>query len=191
MSFLITMNSIVSNEIFSSNLNASDQELPEKMCDFNRITVSITQNINKNNLHTLVVSITYILDLLESVEPIFYTDNTPPEISLEGVTNNSIVQVNSEINVIITDSSEIVDAQYRWDSFSYANLIAPYKVTVPSDIGAHLLNIYAEDEVGNSALVLYVLTIVENTSETGNSLIISLISLVSVTIVVLLNKNKK
>ncbi len=87
-------------------------------------------------------------------EYFFIFDNTPPDILLVNVLNETTQPQGKNIDIIIDDRSYPIDVQYKWDSDSLAawspflgNL---YRAYLPSTAGWHNLSVFANDTFGNS-----------------------------------------
>lgn len=92
----------------------------------------------------------------------FRTDNTPPSITLNGITNNSIVDTGTSIDFSINDASPIQSILYNWNgnantSGTLSNGILT--ISILGNAGSQVLRIYVEDSATNNAFSTFVFSI--------------------------------
>ncbi|MFX0211917.1 MAG: hypothetical protein ACFFDT_38435, partial [Candidatus Hodarchaeota archaeon] len=73
--------------------------------------------------------------------------NYNPEVILEALTNNSILDITAIINLTITDTN-LEQAWYNWNSNYNQTLNNPWDVLTPNTEGYHWLNVYSNDTIG-------------------------------------------
>lgn len=122
--------------------------------------------LNFNNTEGYHILTVFSNDTLNNVNYkiyTFYTDNNPPIINLNTVSNNSVLQSGNNLTFSIFDSySNINYVYYTWNQSANTNISDPYEVPLPGSDGIYRLNITAVDNAGNSIFVLYYF-IIDNT----------------------------
>ncbi|MHA1555591.1 MAG: hypothetical protein ACTSPM_01520, partial [Candidatus Heimdallarchaeota archaeon] len=118
----------------------------------------IYPNQGFNGIHNLTIQTT---DDFGSTETVYFFnfDNTAPAISLENVLNETQQPLGKNIDVKITDESDI-DVLYKWDSDSFADWTTKvsgniWRTTLPTSEGWHNLTVYANDTFGHDVSTLY------------------------------------
>lgn len=92
---------------------------------------------------------------------VFTTDDTKPAISLNSPINGSTHQSGTIVSLNITDINGIGEVYYSWNGGGNVSLVAPFNISLPSDIGTYMLRVYATDVAGNSASETYMFAVTE------------------------------
>ncbi|MFW9924202.1 MAG: hypothetical protein ACFFDW_13035, partial [Candidatus Thorarchaeota archaeon] len=110
-----------------------------------------------NGLHNLTIQTQDVFGTIDTVY-FFYFDNSAPIISLYNVLNNTQQPLGKNIDVEITDYSDLT-VLYKWDIDSYSswNPIGGsiYRTTLPASEGWHYLSVYTNDTFGQENSKLY------------------------------------
>ncbi|MFX0060915.1 MAG: SBBP repeat-containing protein [Candidatus Hermodarchaeota archaeon] len=86
-------------------------------------------------------------------------DETPPSISLNNPTNNTMAQADTVIDLNIADDNiGLSHVLYNWDGAANLTLETPYDVILPPSEVQHVLSVYANDSAGNWASKTFVFT---------------------------------
>jgi hypothetical protein len=107
--------------------------------------------------HTLYVNATDDVGNINYTIFTFTTDDTNPSVVLVTPANNTVHNSGSSIDLAISDIN-LVLAQYKWDTDSWATLPAPYDTSLPMGAGFHTLHINATDSASNENYTLYIFT---------------------------------
>ncbi|MHA2031763.1 MAG: hypothetical protein ACW99Q_20485, partial [Candidatus Kariarchaeaceae archaeon] len=111
-----------------------------------------------DGLHILHVYTLDVLDNWEAQQFHFVTDDTIPFISLETLLNGTELAPLSIIDFKITDF-HLDRILYHWESGNNLTLNSPFRISLPSEIGLHLLTVYASDFAGNWAIERFSFTV--------------------------------
>ena len=111
-----------------------------------------------DGLHILHVYTLDVLDNWEAQQFHFVTDDTSPLISLETLLNGTELAPLSIIDFKIIDF-HLERILYHWESGNNLTLNSPFRISLPSEIGLHLLTVYASDFAGNWAIERFSFTV--------------------------------
>ncbi len=106
--------------------------------------------------HVLRVYANDIVGNWASKRYVFTTDDTAPIITLNSPSNNTVNPSGTTIDLDVTDATSVDTVWYNWDGGTNLTLTSPYDVQLPVGDGQHVLNIFANDTLGNSAYKRYV-----------------------------------
>ncbi|MFX1251451.1 MAG: SBBP repeat-containing protein [Promethearchaeota archaeon] len=98
---------------------------------------------------------------------VFTTDDTGPIIALNNPANATTHPSGTVINLSISDINGVSHIFYSWDGGSNITLNTPYNIALPTGNGLHVLQVYANDSLGNWAMQVYVFTTQDITSTTS------------------------
>ena len=99
------------------------------------------------------------------------TDNTPPVISLSDLSNDTIVDGGSTVNLTVQDDSPIQSVIYNLNGSTNITVSlnnGTINVTIPNSNGQVTLIIYAKDSAGNVVSKNYIFTIKAKESTSSN-----------------------
>jgi len=101
------------------------------------------------------LAITGVFGRLVEIGFDFIVDDTPPAITLQTISNNTVVTEGQSITILIHDAN-LVSVSYSWDDQSLTPLPSPYRTAVPeTNKDTHTLKVTALDEAGNSKTVQF------------------------------------
>jgi hypothetical protein len=84
-------------------------------------------------------------------------DEAPPEIGVENPTPGSVHNSGTIINLtILDDGIGVSHVLANWDGAENQSLTYPYQIALVSGDGPHILNLYSNDSIGNTADESYV-----------------------------------
>jgi parallel beta-helix repeat protein len=105
--------------------------------------------------HVLRVYANDSVDNWASEEYVFTTDDTAPTIELDSPENYTRHLAGTSINLTVTDL-HLETVLYNWDNATNQTLPAPYSIILPTDVGQHVLKVYAKDSAGHWTVKTYI-----------------------------------
>lgn len=124
---------------------------------FSILTAPFEVEIPENQgWHTLTINITDNANNSKTAMYEFYTDNSQPQISLNGIETGAEVNWDDVITVWVQDDFGIANVQFRWDDGEYSsnNYIltdaTSIQIPIPKTEGQHSLRVIVTDEAGNA-----------------------------------------
>jgi hypothetical protein len=98
--------------------------------------------------HVLTIHVNDTHGALTTISYLFYSEADFPIITLENMTNDTIIDVDTVVQLNVTDFS-LVHVWFSWDYAGNQSLSSPWNVTSPSNEGYHWLTVHANDSVGH------------------------------------------
>lgn len=103
---------------------------------------------------------------------VFFTDNTPPTVTLSTITNDTSIPPLTTVDFNLFDTNSIQNVQFSWNGNANetATVIADkISITAPSIAGQAILQIYAEDSAGNIGFTTFIFVITQPTTTPPSS----------------------
>nr|MDO8110235.1 hypothetical protein [Candidatus Sigynarchaeota archaeon] len=110
-------------------------------------------------IHLLYVYANDSVGNVANMNYLFYTDNTPPVITLLSPLNNNTYPAGTPISLQVIDNYNVNQVRYSWYPSPSGVLIAPYSLTLINRNGRNLLQVTAFDRANNSITETFVFNV--------------------------------